>query len=200
MSWLALSAEPLAFVRPQVLTACLAAAPAQWHSQLLALPRFRDRLIEHVHATHGLQPLASLAPPSASALAVAQLAPERFAQLSRLCGAIWHSATLAREVRAEVQQRLRQQLGDNLYALALAHRPLGGAADLLRDPDALVLSIDQDGAACLSQWAATLPQALRAWLALRITLPALQTGAPPINPAIVAAAAQSLLTLQEPSP
>lgn len=188
---------PLSFVAPRQLAACLGDAPAELREQVLAQPRFRARLLVLLLARHQLQPLSEITVPDATTMSVLELSPLAFSRLPRLCGAIWHAATLAREVRAPAQQALRQALGSELYSQALAHRELAGAADLLREPAALVQAIDQDGAACVAAWAQAQPAPLQRWLALRLSLPAAQPARPPVNLAIVEAAAAALHSLEE---
>lgn len=188
---------PLSFVAPRHLAACLGDAPAQLREQVLAQPRFHARLLALLLARHQLQPLSEITAPDATAMNVLALSPLAFNRLPRLCGAIWHAATLAREVRAPVQHALRQALGSELYSQALAHRELAGAADLLREPAALLQAIDQDGAACVAAWAQAQPAPLQRWLALRLNLPAVQPMRPPVNLAIIAAAATALHRLEE---
>lgn len=200
MNWQTLREQPLDFVRPEALAACLGEGPEQWREQVLGHPRFRERLTHLMLAFHELQPLEQVPPPDAATLAVLQLPALRFARLARQCGAIWHAATLAKEVRGEVLQQLRERLGQGVYEQALAHRELAGAADLLREPNALLAAIDQDGAACLSQWLQAQPEALRAWLQLRFELPSTKPVGPAVNPAIVGVAARALLAPEEVAP
>lgn len=193
MSWQALSAAPLAFVRPAVVERCLEGCPIPWRDLLMTHPRFGQRVEAMLMDAHGLRPLTQLPAPDETTLKVLRLPPPRLAELGRLCGAIWHATTLAREVRGEVQRHLREHLGPGIYEQALALRDLAGAPDLLRDPDALLDAIVQDGAACLAQWLAQQPAPLRAWLALRLELPAAgeAVAAPP--PALLASAANAWL-------
>ncbi|KJZ64571.1 hypothetical protein [Pseudomonas fluorescens] len=167
--WHKLIAQPLAFVSAREVQACLSAsAPCAQIQQLLQLPRFSQRLLHLLMQRQQLAPLDSLSISDECDLTVLLLTPERFAQLPRLCGAVWHGAALSREIRSDVVTQLRGALGDDVYAHALAHRHLAGAANLLREPAQLIEAIDLDGAACVNDWLHTQTPALQGWLSLRL--------------------------------
>jgi hypothetical protein len=170
--WQALIAEPLQFVAQESIAGCFyPPVPISQVQQLLSKPRFAGRLLQLLMCRRGLSPLAALPTPQQQDLTVLGLAPQTFARLPRLCGAVWHGATLRREIRSEVVMQLRQALGAPAYAQVLARRHLAGAADLLREPAALIEAIDRDGLACVNGWLLAQPPALQDWLRLR--LPAL---------------------------
>lgn len=166
--WQALAGCPLTFVRERWLAECLQRdVSASALAKLRDSPRFGERF-EHLLSAHfKLQPLARMAPPAQQDLAVILLADHHFARLPRLCGAVWHAATLSREIRGDVVSEYRELLGDDAFSLALAQRHLAGAANLLRTPTELLQAIDRDGAACVAAWFQALPVALQAWLRLR---------------------------------
>ena len=133
--WQGLIAQPLQFVREQSLGECFGEGlPAEVLQALHGQPRFRSRLEQLLASHYQLAPLAHLVTPPAADLPVLLLSPAQFERLPRLCGAIWHASTLSREIRREVVNELREGLGQEAFALALANRQLGGAADLLREP------------------------------------------------------------------
>jgi hypothetical protein len=167
--WQTLIAQPLAFVAAeQVRTSLANLAPAAQFHRLLQLPRFAPRLLDLLMLRRQLSPLGSLPIPDDRDLTVLLLTTERFTQLPRLCGAVWHASNLSREIRSEAVTQLRTALGAEVYAQALAYRHLAGAINLLREPEQLVEAIDLDGAACVNDWLQSQPAALRAWLTLRL--------------------------------
>jgi len=89
--------------------------------------------------------------------------------LPRLCGAVWHAAALSREVRGAVVSEWREQLGTEVFNLALQHRAWAGAANLLCGPSQLLAAIDRDGQACVADWFTAQPTLLQPWLQLRLT-------------------------------
>jgi hypothetical protein len=113
--------------------------------------------------------------------------------LPRLCGAIWHASTLSREIRREVVNELREGLGQEAFALALANRQLGGAADLLREPAELIDAIDRDGLTCVAAWLQAQPAELQGWLPLRFVAPKGYSGRLPRDLEIVQTVAARLL-------
>lgn len=175
-SWQAMVESPLTFVREAALLESLGrAVSAEQLAALRQAPRFAVRLERRLTGHHRLQPLDQVPAPAEADLKVLSLTAEQFARLATLCGAVWHAATLSREIRGEVVAHYRERLGAPTLRLALEFRELAGAADLLRTPAALFDAIEQDGAACLNAWLAAQPDALRDWLMLRLPFPPLTT-------------------------
>jgi len=171
-AWQALLEQPLAFVEARRLRECWPQTVTnQQHAALQSASRFQSRLLQLLMGHFHLQPLAQLQSPLDQDLPVLLLSPDDFKRLPRLCGAIWHAATLSREIRSDAVNKLRSALGAEVFALALAHRSLAGAADLLRQPDDLLEAIDRDGASCVAAWLQTQPSALQHWLRLRLEMP-----------------------------
>lgn len=171
-AWQSLLDQPLSFIGAEHLTACF---PANVSPQQLAAlrqqERFQERLLRLLMSHFGLQALELSAQPDPLDLPVLLLPAQTFQELPRLCGAVWHASTLSREIRGDVVSELRRMLGNEVFALALAHRGAGGAADLLRQPAELLEVIDRDGAACVSAWLRAQPAELRQWLSLRFDDP-----------------------------
>jgi hypothetical protein len=166
--WQQLIGQPLGFIGSEHLRGCFVPSiPAEQIQGLITRPRFSERLLHLLMTRRQLSPLVSVPLPEEHDLAVLLLSPEAFAQLPRLCGAVWHGVTLSREIRSEVLNPLRAALGAEVYAQALAHRHLAGAANLL-DPPALIAAIERDGLACVNAWFREQPPALQAWLRLRL--------------------------------
>ncbi|POP74769.1 type III secretion protein [Pseudomonas syringae] len=169
--WQALVERPLTFVRERWLAECLQRGvdPATLAS-LRDSSRFATRFEQLLNAHFKLHPLPRLEQPAQDDLAVLLLTDKDFARLPRLCGAVWHAATLSREIRGDVVSEYRQALGDDAFSLALAQRHLAGAANLLRTPVELVQAIDRDGACCVAAWLEAQPIELQAWLRLRLDI------------------------------
>ncbi|MGV6397316.1 type III secretion protein [Pseudomonas caspiana] len=171
-AWQSLLDQPLSFIGAEHLKACF---PANVSPQQLAAlrqqERFQERLLRLLMSHFGLQALELSAQPDPLDLPVLLLPAQTFQELPRLCGAVWHASTLSREIRGDVVSELRRLLGNEVFALALAHRGAGGAADLLRQPAELLEVIDRDGAACVSAWLRAQPAELRQWLSLRFDDP-----------------------------
>ncbi len=197
-AWQSLIEQPLQFAGAHRVRACL--PPALTDQQFLALcnaPRFQERLLHLLTHHFQVQTQALAQPPQDADLPVLLLSVERFQRLPRLCGAIWHSATLSREIRGEVVNQLRAALGADVFAQALAHRALAGAADLLRPPADLVQAIDRDGADCVAAWLQHQPVGLAAWLRLRLEMPLAVGARAAFDPQIVRRAAATLIASAE---
>lgn len=168
--WQALLEQPLEFVGTASLAVCFPSSPdAVQLSALRKLPRFRERLLRLLLSGHGLQAPANLPQPAIEELPVLLLAPRDFKRFARLCGAIVHGTTLSREIRGNVVSQLRDLLGNDVFVQALAHRGLGSAADLLRQPGELLEIIDRDGARCVWAWLQAQPTSFQPWLRLRFS-------------------------------
>ncbi|MCF5230483.1 type III secretion protein [Pseudomonas sp. OE 28.3] len=192
--WQGLIAEPLQFVRGPSLGACFAAElPDDVLQAMQAQPRFRPRLQQLLVKHYQLAPIEQLVTPLAADLPVLLLSPAQFARLPRLCGAIWHGATLSREIRREVVNELREGLGAEVFVAALALRQLGGAADLLREPVELIEAIDRDGLGCVAAWLQAQHADWQGWLRLRFDFPQGYSARVPRDLEIVQAAAACLL-------
>lgn len=175
--WRTLTDQPLSFVREQAVNECFdRPVSAEQMAALRGSRRFDERIERRLAEHFQLQPLNRVAAPETADLAVILLTEADLLRLPKLCGAVWHAATLSREIRSEVVNQYREALGVDTLNLALRMRQLAGAADLLRTPAALLEAIERDGVACMSAWLAAQPQMLRDWLQLRLD-PALQAGA-----------------------
>jgi hypothetical protein len=167
--WQTLIERPLSFVRQQALAESLQQPlTTEQMAALCQLPRFASRMEQRLMEHFRLQPLGRIAAPADADVKVLLLTQAQLAQLPTLCGAVWHGATLSREIRGEVVGHYRQALGTQAMQLALALRHMAGAADLLRTPDELVAAIERDGAACMNAWLGAQPEPLRDWLRLRL--------------------------------
>ncbi|KMT54506.1 hypothetical protein [Pseudomonas fildesensis] len=171
-AWQTLLEQPLNFVDTRHLRECWPQPPtAQQQAMLYAMPRFQARLLQQLMRHFHLPVLALVPPPQEQDLPVLLLSGEAFKRLPRLCGAIWHAEALSHEILSDRVNALRDALGSEVFALALAHRSLAGAADLLRQPAELLDAIDRDGASCVAAWLQRQPPGLRDWLRLRLELP-----------------------------
>jgi hypothetical protein len=193
-AWQDMIEQPLAFVADRCVRECLPAELDERHYRALRnAPRFNARLLQLLASRFDVPTSALQTPPHDEDLPVLLLSAAQFQRLPRLCGAIWHSATLSREIRSHAVNQLRGALGNEVFAQALAHRSLAGAADLLRQPADLVQAIDRDGAACVLAWLQQQPAELAAWLRLRLDVPlgeeATATAAATFDPRIVRRAA-----------
>ncbi|EPM77985.1 type III secretion component, partial [Pseudomonas syringae pv. actinidiae ICMP 18886] len=112
--WQTLTERPLSFVAEHSLAECLTRdVDALQLAALRDTPRFNERFEQLLIGHFKLRPLAQLEPPAQQDLTVLLLADNDFSRLPRLCGAVWHAATLSREIRGEVVSEYRRLLGDD---------------------------------------------------------------------------------------
>lgn len=168
-AWEGLLEQPLTFVNPRYLRQCWPQQVSdEQYTALSSARRFQARRTALLHSHFNLPALDAVPAVAEQDLAVLLLSSKAFEQLARRCGAIWHAATLAREIRSEAVNQLRSLLGAEVFAQALAHRELAGAVDLLRQPVDLLNAIDHDGAGFVSAWLHSQSPELRQWLKLRL--------------------------------
>lgn len=170
--WQHLLARPLDFIAREHLIECFCGAvTAEQLQSLQHSPRFQERLLRLVMLHFNLPTLNAMPVPDERDLPGLLLASSTFERLPRMCGAVWHAATLSREIRKEAVTELRHALGNDVYALALANRDLAGAADLLREPARLIEAIDHDGRLCVGAWWRSQSLPLQHWMCLRLPGP-----------------------------
>lgn len=137
-----------------------------------AQPRFRQRLIERLRRRHALADLDELPPRDPTDSALCELDADTLALAIRAAGVIVHANAVTREIQAPRVAALRQRLGSDLYALALAHGDIERDslphidAAVGDDLDAFDTRIEQEGQRCLLAWAQRQPAPLKAWLQL----------------------------------
>lgn len=194
--WQALLEQPLHGLPVERLAECFGGVlPDEQVKALLAAPRFHGRLWPLLNAHLQLAPLQALA--ERADLPVLLLDAATFARLPRFCGAVWHAAALAREIRGAAVQNLKAQLGAEVFGFALAHRDQACAADFLLDGERLVAAIERDGRACVAAWYAGRPQPLRDWLRLCFDIPGAEVDMPPAAVELVRQVAAALAANEE---
>lgn len=145
-------------------------------------PRLAERLSGLLGRRHDLADIDAPADPADRAIALA--ATDEIEALCRRAGAVCWADPIAREIRASEVAALRQALGDDVYASALANREealspaaLGmsaqEAASLGRDK--IVAATREAGRRCFAAWLAIQPQGV----ADRVRLKLAPGAAPP---------------------
>ncbi|TLX58656.1 type III secretion protein [Stutzerimonas nosocomialis] len=166
-------ADPGAWLPAERLADCFGGALSPEQARELAgQPRFRPRMAQLLAEHFALASLEQALDGAPEDLQALFLSPAARARLPRLCGAVLHGATLAREIRRERVTRLQQHLGSELFTFAVTHRALGRAASVLLDVESLVAAIDRDGDACVAAWLQTLEPAVQGWARLVLRAPA----------------------------
>lgn len=139
-------------------------------------PRFGERLSRMIAQRHGLAEIDAPADDADRAIALAS--GEELDALSRRAGAVCWADPIAREIRAPDVAALKEALGDDAYAAALANREeafspvtlgLGepGAEALGRDQ--LVARSRASGRMCLAAWLTTQPRGVSDRVRLKLS-------------------------------
>lgn len=125
--------------------------------RLARRPRFAERLSGLLARRHGFG--AAQRPADIRDLAIALSSGDEIAALARRAGAVCWADPIAREVRAAEVAALKEAIGDDAYAAALAHRD--------EALPAVALGIDgaPDRATILTGVAGSARQCLGGWLA-----------------------------------
>jgi YOP proteins translocation protein K (YscK) len=135
-------------------------------SKLLAEERFRDRLSELLAKTYALSGDVKADALSESARRLLLASGDDLMALVRRFGAIYWARAIASAIESSAVVALKEVLGDDNYAAALAHRALAGPDRALPDLEALDADITAAGLRCLAGWCSVQP----AWIAQRIRL------------------------------
>ncbi|RZS77396.1 hypothetical protein EV217_4758 [Phyllobacterium myrsinacearum] len=93
--------------------------------------------------------------------------PEDVADFELRCGAMFLANSLAQIVQSAAAHQLKDALGQDLYALALANRHLAIAGEPVSDPDTLLAAMQRDGQACISTWRESMPDYVNDWFGLK---------------------------------
>jgi hypothetical protein len=195
MDWATLMNRPAAYVDLTRLAACFdGRVGVRLCDRLRNAGRLQDRLSALIADFYALA--APLGPETVSAAdqKVALLPPAKVSDVIRRAGAVYWANAIANVVRAEDVRRLRDRLGEPLYAFALANRSLSGPAGKLDLTDGADAQMTEDGARCLAAWCQSQPAAVGGRVRLKSpAAPALDEVAPsPFNelgPAIIRCAA-----------
>ncbi|OLO05850.1 hypothetical protein [Salinicola socius] len=135
----------------------------RWVSQ----PRFQHRLRERLRYRHDLAPIDLLPGQDAADRTLCQLDADTLPACIRTAGVIAHANAVAQEIHAPRVAALKRLLGDDLYALTLAHRTHSHVGEKVGDDiEAFEARLERDGRRCLRAWGDSQPAELRAWLRL----------------------------------
>jgi hypothetical protein len=161
MDWAALMSRPVAYIDTTRLAACF-----EGHigiglcERLRNAGRLQDRLSTIIRDFYALASPISPDAVSPADQKVALLSSDKTRDLIHRAGAAYWANAIANAVQAEEVRRLRDRLGEPLYAFALANRHLSGAAGKLDLTDGMDVRIAEDGMRCFGAWCASQPDAI----------------------------------------
>jgi len=139
-------------------------------------PRARVLFITLLQRHYALSALSGLYPLSDEDAYIAALDVEQWRWVARVCGIVYWSRVLAREVHTPALRVLDAQLGENWWYWAHAGLSDAGDSTPLPDmsadagqPDQWAARILLSGSALLRAWQETLDPALAAWVSLKVS-------------------------------
>ncbi len=195
IDWATLMNKPAVYIDLTRLAACFGGGiSVKLCERLRGASRMQNRLSAIISEFYALA--APVGPEAADHLdqSIALLPVGRIGDIVRRAGAVYWANAIANVVRAEEVRRLRDQLGETLYAFALANRSLSGPPRKLEAADGAGARIMEDGLRCLGAWCQSQPEAVGGRVRRKSPAhPALDERAPrpfdEIGPAIIRCAA-----------
>lgn len=161
MDWATLMGRPTAYIDATRLAACFEGRIGiGLCERLRGADRLQERLSAIIRDFYALAPPVSLDSVSAADQKVALLSSGKTHDLVHRAGAAYWANAIANAVHAEEVRRLRDRLGEPLYAFALANRHLSGASGKLDLTDGVEVRIAEDGMRCFGAWCASQPDAI----------------------------------------
>jgi hypothetical protein len=135
-------------------------------SQLVEDERFRDRLSMLLAETYALPANDDAGPLSEAGKRLAAASGSDLMILARQFGAVYWARAIAGVIQSSAVVSLKQALGDEIYATALAHRDLAGPDRVLPEHEAIETATTAAGLRCIAAWCNAQP----IWVAQRIRL------------------------------
>jgi hypothetical protein len=179
MDWATLMSRPSAYIDATRLAACFdGGIGIGLCERLRATGRLQNRLSAMISDFYALAAPVSPEAVSPADQKVALLPSGKTRDLIRRAGAAYWANAIANAVRADEVRRLRAQLGEALYAFALANRHLSEPSGKLDLTDEMDVQITEDGMRCLGAWCQSQPEAIGERIRLKSPAnPALDGGA-----------------------
>jgi hypothetical protein len=165
--WATFRSQPAAYAHPRRIAGAFAHAIDDGvASKLAAERRFWDRLSVVLGETYELADDPDAAAPSDSTRRLILASSADLMTFVRRFGAVYWARGIASVIQSSAVVALKDVLGDETYAAALAHRELAGPDRVLPEPERLDAAITSAGLRCLAAWCNTQPD----WISQRIRL------------------------------
>src|SRR5215475_841611 len=149
-------------------------------SKLAEEGRFHHRLSALLTETYALSDDFGTDPPSGPMRRLALASGSDLTRLIRQFGAVYWARAIVSAIESSAVVALKQMLGDEAYAAALAHRDLAGPDGSLPDQIILDQAVTSAGLCCLAAWCSRQPLAIAQRIRLKL----------PDNPELDGAAVQ----------
>jgi YOP protein translocation protein YscK len=167
--WQEFASNPAATIAAGRLVPCFdGALSLDACGRLTASPRFRARVNDLIQSTYRLAPVGPAETCSETDRAIALAPASRLAEIARRSGAIFWSAAIAKAIVASQLTALHEQLGEELYRFALAHRDLAGPSRSIEPIAEAGGRIVRDGWLCVGAWCHAQSEAVGARVLLKL--------------------------------
>ncbi len=165
--WDAFVTNPAAYVDAGRLAACIDDAIAGPGCQLmLDTPRLARRLSALLASQFGLAPLSEDLANEDRRIA---LAPKGdIEDMVMHTGAICWSGALAGAIGKEKVSAIHHQIGEDLFAFALANRDIAAPSRSLEPLETLAARMRDDGWRCMAAWCRAMPEPVSAWMKVKV--------------------------------
>lgn len=165
--WDTFVTNPALYADAGRLAACFGGAIAVPGCQfMLDTPRLARRLSALLASRFGLAPLAGDLADEDRRIA---LAPKGDVEdMAMHAGAICWSAPLAGAIGKETVSAIHHQIGEELFAFALANRDIAVPSRPLQPLETLSARMRDDGWRCIAAWYRAVPEPISAWLKVKV--------------------------------
>jgi len=161
--------RPARYAEPSHIRGCFnGAISGELAAKLTACARIEERLSKILAARYSLSGRVELETCIEKDRVIALMPSEELGRVAQRAGAVYWGASLATAVLASDVEVLQQQLGQDLYQFALAHRDLSGAVQYLRPIETIGTAVSNDGWRCFEGWRRSLPQAVAERILLKL--------------------------------
>jgi hypothetical protein len=165
--WNAFVENPAVHADASQLAACFGGAIAVQGCQfMLETPRLARRLSALLSSHFGLAPLGDDVADEDRRIA---LAPKREIEaMATRAGAICWSGSLAGVIGKEKVSAIHRQIGEELFAFALANRDLAAPPRALEPLETIAARMHDDGWRCMAAWCETVSEPVSARMKLKV--------------------------------
>jgi hypothetical protein len=163
--WATFRSQPAAYAHPRWIARAFADVIDEGTAAKLRQDkRFWERLSVVLRETYTLSDSTDALSEPARRLILGSSAD--LAAWVRRFGAVYWARAIAGVIESKAVVALKEMLGDDIYAAALAHRELAGPDRVLPDAEQLDAAITSAGLRCLAAWCSSQP----AWIGQRLRL------------------------------
>lgn len=167
--WQTFRSQPAAFAHPRrIVHAFDGRIGDDIAAKLAEDGRFRHRLSALLADAYALSDDFGDDPPSGPSQRLALASSADLARSVRQFGAVYWARAIVGAIESNAVVALKQVLGDEAYAAALAHRDLAGPDGWLPGREGLDQAVTSAGLRCLAAWCAQRPPAIAQRIRLKL--------------------------------